>query len=73
MALMPSQVTSRSNTDLGSVLSAAQNTSLAPEERMALILRTAQEWDRATAGSTGRVTAERVHERYYPFGVRRPR
>ena len=72
MPISPSQVVSRSNSDLSSVISAAQNTDLRPEERMALILRTAQEWDRATAGSTGRVSAERIHETHYPFGVRRP-
>jgi S-adenosylmethionine synthetase len=72
MALCPAQVTSRSNTDLGAILAVAQNTALRPEERMALITATVKEWDRNTEGSTGRGVAERIHERYYPFGVRRP-
>lgn len=57
--LRPDQVTSRSDSDLLVLEMIAQNTSMSTPARMALIAERMAEWDRATSGSTGRLTAER--------------
>lgn len=67
MALDPTAVTSRSNSDLLAIKMTAENTALSAEERMVLIARTVAAWDKATTGSTGRYGAEKITEaRRYP-------
>jgi len=52
MALQPSQVTSRSNSDLCHLESVIADRSRTPEERMAEIVLRADEYRKAVAGST---------------------
>lgn len=59
MALQPTQVTARSNSDLIAIGMIADNAALDPAARMVAILDYVRMWDAATSGSTGRQTAER--------------
>jgi hypothetical protein len=71
MALDSASVESRSNSDLTCIGMVMDNFSLSSSERMALILRIAQGWDRATEGSTGRYGANRVLPTHWDNGIRR--
>lgn len=62
--LCPAQVVSRSNSDMLTIDALIQDTTIPPDVRMELVWQVAQDWDRATDGSSGRFGSQRRAPKY---------
>lgn len=58
MALSPTAVTSRSNSDALTIQAILSELGMSPEARMSAIAHVAAQWDRATNGSSSRYRAD---------------